>query len=259
MVTFKNLKFLKKNCPLNDYYYYIKKPGFLFSCSSVAQSCLTPWTCGLQHARLHCPSLSHGVCSDLCPLRQWCHPTISSSVTPYSSCPQSFLELGSFPMSWLFTSGGQNIGASAPASILPVNIQGWFPLGLTGLITLPSKGLSRVFSSTTVWKHHFFSTQPSLWSHSHIITTTGKTIALTIWTFVSKVMSLLFNMLSRFVIAFLSRSKHVLISWLKSPSAVVLEPKIIKSFTVSNFFPICLPWSDGTGCHNLSFLNVTFF
>ena len=99
-------------------------------------------------------------------IESWCHPTISSSVTPFSSCPQSFPELGSFPMSQLFASGDQSIRASA--SVLPVNIQGWFPLGLTGLISLPYKGLSRVFSSTAVWKHQLFSTQPCLWYNSHI-------------------------------------------------------------------------------------------
>ena len=128
------------------------------------------------------------------------------------SCLQSFPASGSFPVSWLFTSGGQNIGASDSASVLPVNIQGGFPSGLTGLISLLSKGLSRVFSNTIVQKHQFFSTQLSLWSKSHIHMTTGKTVALTRWTFVSKVMSLFFNMLSRFVIPFLPRSKCLLIS-----------------------------------------------
>ena len=98
-------------------------------------------------------------CSDLCPLSRWCHPTISSSATLFSSCLQSFLASGCFPMSWLFTSGGQSIGASASASVLSMNIQGWFPLGLSGLISLQSKGLSRIFSSTTIWKYQFFSAQ----------------------------------------------------------------------------------------------------
>ena len=128
-------------------------------------------------------------------------------------------------MSWLFISGGQNIGASA--SVLPMNTQGCFSLGLTGLIFLQSKGLSRVFSNNTVQKHQFFGTQPSLWSTSMM--TTGKTIALTIRTFVGKVISLLFNILSRLVIAFLPRSKHLLVSWLQSPPAVILELKKIKS------------------------------
>ena len=106
---------------------------------------------GLQHARFPRPSLSPRVCSDSRPLSQWCHPAISSSVAPFSSCPQSFPASGSFLMSQLFTSGGQSTGTSASASVLPMNVQGWFPLGWTGLI-LQSKKLSRVFSSTTVWK-----------------------------------------------------------------------------------------------------------
>ena len=137
----------------------------LFSHSVVTNS-LQPH--GLQHARLPCPSLSPGACSNSCPLSQWCHPTISSSVILFSSCLQSFPASGSsFPMSWLFSSGGQSIRASISASVLPMNIQDWFPLGLTGLISLQSKGLSRVFSNTTVQKHQFFSGQLSLWSNSH--------------------------------------------------------------------------------------------
>ena len=110
------------------------------------------------------------VFSNPCPLSQWCHPTISSSVMPFSSCPQSFPVSRHFSMSWLFTLGGQSTGASASASVHPMNIQSWFPLGLTGLISLLSKGLSRVFSSTTIWKHQFFSDQPFLWFNSHIRT-----------------------------------------------------------------------------------------
>ena len=139
----------------------------LFSCSDISDSMRLR---GLQHARLPCPSLSPEVCSNSCPLSWWCHPTISSSVFPFFSCPQSLQASGSFPMSWLFTSGGQSIGASASSSVLPTNIQDWFPLGLTGLISLLAKWLSRVFSSITVQKHQFFSTQPSLWSNSHIHT-----------------------------------------------------------------------------------------
>ena len=123
---------------------------------------------GLQYARPSCPSPTHvWAYSNSCPLSRWCHPTISSSVIPFSSCLQSFPASGSFPMSQFFSSGGQSIGASASASILQ-----WIfrvdPLGLTGLITLLSKGLSRIFSSTTIQKHQFFSTQPSLWSNSHM-------------------------------------------------------------------------------------------
>ena len=179
---------------------------------------------GLQHARPPCPSPTPGVHSNSCPSSRWCHPIISSFVFPFSSCLQSFPVLGSFPMRWFFTSGGQSIGVSASASVLPMNIQDWFPLGLTGWISLQSKGLSRVLSNTTVQKHQFF-------HHSAFFTvqlscphlTIGKTIALTRWTFVGKVTFLLFNILSRLVIAFLPRSKRLLISWLQSPSVLILE------------------------------------
>ena len=114
----------------------------LFTCSVMSVSL---WPYGLQHARLPYPSLSPRVFSNSCPLSQWCHPTISSSVNPFSSCHQSFPASGSFSMSWIFASGGETIGASASASVLALNIQGWFPLGLTGLISLLSKGLTRVF------------------------------------------------------------------------------------------------------------------
>ena len=123
------------------------------------------WPHGLQHARLPCQSQTPGACSKSCRSSRWCHLTISYSLVPFSSCLQSFPVSESFPASRLFASGGQNIGASASTSDLPMNIQGWFPLGLTGLISLQSKGLSRVFSSTTVGKHQFFGSQPSLWSN----------------------------------------------------------------------------------------------
>ena len=117
----------------------------LFSHSVVSNSL---WPYGLQHARLPCPSLSPGACSNSCPLSWWCQPTISSSVIPFFSYLQYFPAQGSFLKSWLFTSGGQSTGASASAPVLPMNIQDWFPLGLTGLISLQSKGLSRGFSNT---------------------------------------------------------------------------------------------------------------
>ena len=132
---------------------------------SVAKYCSTLLHHGLQHSRLPCISLSYRVCSNSCPSNWWCHSTISSSDAPLSFYPQSFLASGYFPISWLFTSGGQSIGASA--SVLLVNIQGWFTWGLTCLISLLSKGLSRVFSSNTIQKHQFFSAQPSLWYNSH--------------------------------------------------------------------------------------------
>ena len=124
---------------------------------------------GLQHTRLPRSSPSPRACSNSCPLSQWCHPAISSSIVPFS-CLQSFPASGSFLMSRLFTSGGQSIGASASASVLPTNIQDWIPLGLTGWVSLQSKGLSRVFSNTTVQKHQFFDAHPSLWFNSHIHT-----------------------------------------------------------------------------------------
>ena len=125
---------------------------------------------GLQHARPLCPSSTPRVASNSCPLSQWCHLTISSSVIPFCSRVQSFPASGSFPMSQVFTSGGQSIGVSASASVLPMNISDWFPLGLTVLISSLSKGLSKVFFNTTVQKHQFFGAQPSLWFNSHICT-----------------------------------------------------------------------------------------
>ena len=126
------------------------------------------WPHGLQHARLPSPSPTPGACSNPCPSSQWCHTTILSSVIPFSSCLQSFPASACFPKSHFCTSGGQIIGVSASASVLPMNIQDRFPLGLTGLISLQSKGLSRVFSNATVQKHQFFSAQLSLPSNSHI-------------------------------------------------------------------------------------------
>ena len=123
----------------------------------------------LQHTRLPCPSPTPGACSNSYPSSWWCHPTISSSIVPFS-CLQSFPASGSFHMSQFFTSGGHGIGPSALASVLPMSIQDWFPLGLTGLISLQSKGLSRVFSNTTVQKHQFFGAQLSLLFNSHIHT-----------------------------------------------------------------------------------------
>ena len=217
-----------------------------FSCSVVSNSL---WPRGLQHARLPCPSLTPGAYSNSCPWNRWCHPTISSSVVPFSSCLQSFLASEFFPKSQFFASGGRSIGVSASASVLSMNIQDWFSLELTGLISLQSKGLSKIFQhhnskSSVLWCSAFFMAQLS-----HPYMTTGKTIASTIQTFVNKMMLLLFHMLSRLVIAFLPRSKCLLISWLQS--AVILEPKKIKSVTDSTFPPNLfatmwwdwLPWS----------------
>ena len=139
-------------------------------CFSVTKLSNSLWTHSLQHAKLPCPSLFPRVCSNSCPLSWWCCLTISSSTTLFSSGLPSFPAWGSFPVSRLFTSGGQSTGASASPSVFPVSTQGWFPLRLTGLISLLSKGPSGVFSSTTVWKHQFFGALPSLWSNSHICT-----------------------------------------------------------------------------------------
>ena len=163
----------------------------VFICSVVSDSLRLH---GLQRTRLSCLSLSPRACSNSRPSSWWCHPTISSSVATFSSCLQSFPALGSFPVSQFFPLGGQSIGASA--SVVLMNIQGWFPLGLTGLFSLPSKGLSRVFSSTTVLS--ISSLVLSLLYGPTLIYTwvVEKTIALTIQTFVGKVMSLIFNVLS---------------------------------------------------------------
>ena len=143
------------------------KPFSSVQFSSVTQSCPTLQPHELQHARPPCPSPTPRVHSDLRPLSRWCHPAISFSVVPFFSCPQSLPALESFPMSQLFTWGGQSTGVSALASFLPKNTQDWFPLAWTGWISLQSKGLSRVFSNTTVQKHQFFCTQLSSHSNSH--------------------------------------------------------------------------------------------
>ena len=187
----------------------------------------------LQHARSPSPSPTPRVYPKSCPLNRWCHPTISSSVIPFSSCPEPFPASGSLQMSQLFASGGQSIGVSFSASVLPMSTWDWSLLEWTGWISLQSKELSRVFSNTTVQKLQLFGTQVFYSPALPSIHDTGKTIASTRWNFVDKVMSLVFNMLSRLVITFLSRSKLLLNSWLQSPSEVILEPSKIKSDTVS--------------------------
>ena len=214
---------------------------------------VTPWT--VTH-RLPCPSPSPGACSDSLPLSQWWRFLLQMSCPLLSPSPPA-LNLSQyqgffFLMSQLFASAGQSIGASASESALPMNIQDWFPLGWTGWISLQSKGHSSLL------QHHsskasilqcsiFFRVQLS-----HPYMTTGKTTALTRWTLFGKVM------LSWLVIAFLPRSKCHLISWLQSPSAVILEPPPQKVCHYLHCFPIYLPWSDGTRCHDLSLLNVEF-
>ena len=180
------------------------------------------WPHESQHTRPPCPSPSPRVHSHSCPSSRWCHPAISSSVFPFSSCPQSLPASESFPMSQLFASGGQSIRVSASTSVLPMNIQDWFPLGWTGWITLQSKGLSRVFSNTTVQKHQFFGT------------------------------SLLLNILSRLVITFLPRSKRLYFM----AAITICSDFGAPQNKVCHCFPIYLPWNDGTRCHDLRFLNV---
>ena len=203
--------------------------------------------CLLESAQTH----AHWVGYAICHLILSCPLLLLSSVFP---------KIRVFPMSQLFASGEQSIRALASASVLSMNIQGWFPLGLTDLIYLQYKGLSRVLSNTTVWKLQFLGAQPFLWPNSHICTwTTGKTIALTIWTFVSKAMSLLFNMLSVFVITFLPRSKRFLISWLRSPITVILEPKKTRSvMLLLSPLLFVMKWRHQILWFSFSFFNIDF-
>ena len=203
------------------------------------------------------PAPTPRVYSNSCSSSQWCHPTISSSVVLFSSCPRSFPASGSFQISQFFAPGGQSIGVSASALFLPMNIQGLISFRMDLLDLLAVQGTLK-----SLLPHHgskasilhcsaFFIVQLS---HSDM--TTGKTISLTRQTFAGKLMSLLFNMLSRLLITFLPRSKRLLFSWLQSPSAVILEPPQNKVSNCFHCFPIYLPWSDGTGCHDLSFLTA---
>ena len=218
--------------------------------SSVAQACLT--LCDPMDLSMPCFPVHHQLLELTQTHVHWVTYAIqpSHSVNPFFSWLQSFLALGYFPISQFFASGGQSIGVSASASVLPVNTQDWSPLGWTGWISLQSMGLSRVFSNITIQKHPFFGAQLSLWSNSHIHTWPQPSLDGPL-----SAMSLLFNMLSRLVITFLSRSKHLLISWLQSPSAVILEPKN-KVWHCFCCCPIYMPWSDGPRCHDLRFLNV---
>ena len=208
-----------------------------FSCSVVSDSLRSH---ELQHASPPCPSPTPGVYPNLCPLSRWCHPAISSSVIPFSSCPKSFPALGSFPMSQLFPWVGQSTGVSASTSVLPMNTQDWSPLGWTGWISLQSKGLSSLLQHHSSKASIFLCSAffPVQLSHPYM---SGKTIALTRRTFVGKVVSLLLNMLSRLVITFLPRSKGLLISWLQLPPAVILEPQKIKS-DIDNSKPVFFNW-----------------
>ena len=223
----------------------------LFSCSVMFNSL---WPHGLQPARLPCPSPSPRACSDSCLLSRWCHailtcplfllPSIFPSIRVFSK--ESFLHI-SQPNYRSFS-----FSISPPneySGLISFRTDWFYLLAIQGTL----KSLLQHHSSRTIilWCSAFFRVQLS-----HLCMTIGKTIALTRWTLVGKVMSLLFNMLSRLVIAFLPRSERLLISWLQSPSAVILEPPKIKSVTMSICFPIYLPWSDETRCHDLIFLNV---
>ena len=160
----------KKLHHISNWKHWCFSKEFLIQFSSVAQSCPTLRPYESQHSRPPCPSPAPRVYSNSCPSSQWCHPAISSSVMPFSSCPQSLPASGSFPPSQLFAWVSQSTGVSASASVLPMNTQDWSPLGWTGWISLQSKALSRVFSKTTVQKHQFFGTQLSSQSNSHIHT-----------------------------------------------------------------------------------------
>ena len=213
--------------------------------------------CGLQHTRPPCPSSTPRVYSNSCPLSQWYHPNILSSVVPFSSHLQSFPASGSFPLSvppiwwskyWSFS-----------YSISPSNeYSGLISFRMDCLDLLAVQGTLKSLlqhhrsKASILWHSAFFIVQ-----FSHPYMTTGKNIALTRWIFVGKVMSLFFNMLSRLAITFLPRYKCLIISWLQSPSAVILEPKKIDCHCF-HCFPIYVSWSDGTGCQDLSFLNVEF-
>ena len=224
-----------------------------FSLSVVSNS-LRPHE--LQYTWPPCPSPIPGVHPNSCPSSRWCHPAISSSVVPFSSCPQSLpaSEFSSesalhkrWPKYWSFSF------SISPSKEHPGLIS--FRMDWLDVLAVQGtrKSLLQHHSSkaSILWRSAFFTVQLS-----HPYTTTGKAIALTRWTFVGKVMSLFLNMLSRLVITFLPRSKCLLVSWLQSPSAVILEPPKIKSDTVSTVSPSFFPWSDGTRCHGLSFLNV---
>ena len=185
---------------LIDKYQFLKYTSVSFNLVQFSRSVLSDcWPHEQQHARSPCPSPTPRIYPNPCPLSHWCHPTISPSVIPFSYCLQSFPSSGSFQMSQLFASGGQSIGILASASVLPMNTQDWSPLGWTGWISLQSKGLSK-----SLLQHH--SSKASILQRSFLVQlshpymTTGKTITLTRWTFVGKVMSLLFNMLSRLVV-----------------------------------------------------------
>ena len=217
------------------------------------------WPHWLQHASLPCPSPSPGACSNSCSLSWWCHPTISSSVIPFSYCLQSFPDQGLFQWVSSLHQVAKVLVLQPQHQSLQWRFRKWrFHLGMNGWISLQSKGLSRVFSNTIVQNHQFLGAQPSLWSNTYICTWLGNTITVTRQTFVSEVICLFLNMPSRFVIAFLPRSKHVLISWLQVTICNDFGVQENKGCHYFHCFSIYLPWSDGTGCHDLRFWMLSF-
>ena len=212
----------------------------------------------LQHARPPCPSATPGVYPNSCPLSRWCHPAISSSVIPFSSCPQS-LPASVFSNESTLCMRCPKYWSFSFSIILSNEYPGLISFRMDWLDLLAVQGtlkslLQHHSSKASILRRSaFFTVQLS-----HPYMTTGKTIALTRWTFVGKVTSLLFNMLSRLVITFLPRSECLLISWLQSPSAVILESQKNKVWHCFHCFPIYFPWSDGTRCYDLRFLNVEF-
>ena len=208
------------------------------------------WLHGLQHTRLFCSPLSTRICSISCTLNLW-YLTISSSVAPFSFCPQSFPASESFLSSFqFFTFGGQSTGVSASASVFSMIIQGLCSIGWTGLISQEFSAAPQ-FKSISSLALSFLYWQTLTSAHEY----RKKNISLIMCTFVRKVMSLLFNMLSKFVIVFPLRSKHLLISWLQSSSSVILDLKKIY-YVIASTFSFHLPWSDDARCHDLSFSNI---
>ena len=238
---------------------YIRAPSFGILRAFVLQE-LSCGLFGTPRTAAGQASLSPGVHSNSCPSSWWCHPTISSSATPFSSCPQSFPTSGSFPMSQHFILGGQSYW-SFSFSISPSKEYSGlisFRIDCFDLLavqeTLESLLQHHNSKSVNLWPSAFFMIQLS-----HLYMTIGKPTALSICTFVSKLMSLLLNMLLRFVIAFLPRNKCLLITWLQSPSAVILEPPQNKVCHCFHCFSFYLPWRDGTGCHDLCFLPLEWY
>ena len=215
------------------------------------------WLHNLQHTRLLCPSLYSRVFSSSWPLSRWYHTIISSSVAPFSSCPQFFPASESFPVNWFFRSDGKNMGASASSSVLPMNIQDWFPLGLTGLISLQSKGLSWDFSSITVWKHQFFSIQLFLWFLSHIGTWLLEKTKLWLLDICWQYDVFAFLVLCLVSLSLSSKEQAPFNFMAAGTIWSVLGAQENKIWHF-HCFPFYLLWCDGICFHDLCFLNVEF-